>query len=219
MSATPSNKDSWSQQSPILLSMCSSARVLVEPDHLKINYARKRVMARLEIGPHAAFNLDEAERRRCVATLGGRTAHLKAIHLHTPSEHDIDGQNAFGEAHLVHEFEVHSPDESSLLVLGIPFNAKGAVATGDSCQPKATTSLQFRHLGLPFSRWYRYEGSLTTGEKGKPFDEIVSWVVCAEPAALDLGSPTMGALMSCAHQHERKLHPINRRFVLRNFGH
>lgn len=60
-------------------------------------------------------------------------------------------------------------------------------------------------------KWYRYEGSLTS----EPYSEIVSWLVFVDPLGID--SADFRKLKKNAHQPERPVQPINRRFVIRNF--
>ncbi len=56
-----------------------------------------------------------------------------------------------------------------------------------------------------------YEGSLTS----EPYSEIVSWLVFVDPLGVDLAD--FRKLKKNAHQPERPVQPINRRFVIRSF--
>lgn len=146
------------------------------------------------------------------------TAKLVKIHVHTRSEHHVDGEELDGEIHLVHRIE-HPTMGSTLIVLGVFFAADTdprtcvphelceAWAGSRGAEVKITPGL----LLPDQSRWYRYEGSLTT----PAYDEIVSWLVFATP--LGIASDDLELLRSCAAQGDHKPQALGRRFVLRNF--
>lgn len=146
------------------------------------------------------------------------TAKLVKIHVHTRSEHHVDGEELDGEIHLVHRIE-HPAMGSTLIVLGVFFAADTdprtcvphelceAWAGSRGAEVKITPGL----LLPDQSRWYRYEGSLTT----PAYDEIVSWLVFATP--LGIASDDLKLLRSCAAQGDHKPQALGRRFVLRNF--
>jgi carbonic anhydrase len=61
------------------------------------------------------------------------------------------------------------------------------------------------------SRYYRYEGSLTT----PPYEENVSWVIYKEP--LLLPKPELNELIKLFRHPARLPQGLNRRFLLANF--
>ena len=107
---------------------------------------------------------------------------LVQFHVHAPSEHTIDGEQAAAELHLVHR-----DDEGNLAVIGVLVE-KGApnagvapvledppYGAGTETEPEATIDADDL---LPESLLtYRYDGSLTT----PPCTEGVQWLVMAEP--------------------------------------
>jgi carbonic anhydrase len=130
-------------------------------------------------------------------------AELIKIHLHTPSEHDLDSHDLGGEIHLIHKI-TKPVGGSELFVLGVFFNEVKKKSTsksddkhetlihsaffkmwsnavGKSEQKEETASeiqnIDPRNLLPDTGRWFLYEGSLTT----EPYSEIVSWLVFKEP--------------------------------------
>ena len=60
-------------------------------------------------------------------------------------------------------------------------------------------------------RFFRYEGSLTSGK----FDETVSWLVFERPVPVLEGD--IQPILAAAVQDQRHWQPLNRRIVLRSF--
>lgn len=160
-------------------------------------------------------------------TMGDVKAELIKIHLHTPSEHDIEGKDLGGEIHLIHRLA--SPvNGSELVVVGVFFNEDKEAEKREifsmwaaQVDPKLKKDPDSKRANLDPRRivpknpngeqWYRYEGSLTS----EPYSEIVSWLVFVDPIGV---LPTeFKILKDNAHQPERPVQSINRRFVIRNF--
>ena len=109
-------------------------------------------------------------------TIDGVTYDLLQFHVHTPSEHTVDGSESPAEIHFVHRAE------DSLAVVGV-FVEEGdandglntwlqSIEGGDSSVEYDVNAL------LPDQRsYYTYDGSLTT----PPCSEIVHWIVMEEP--------------------------------------
>lgn len=216
----------WAQQSPIELYKDRSFYVPLPKSYLQINYRDAPFEGKFEeVNGHDDFILAKPHSgsHPPVITLGGVRAELAKIHLHTPSEHDLNGVDLEGEVHLVHK--IQNPQQGSeFIVLGCVFNTKNKPAAGSFfktwgrlCQEGAggskgeSVSLDPRLLLPKTQKWYRYEGSLTT----HPYSELVSWVVFAEP--LGISTADLALLKHAAHQEERPTQDLNRRFVLRNF--
>ena len=142
-------------------------------------------------------------------TLDGRSYDLVQMHVHTPSEHTVDGVAAAAEFHFVHRSE-----DGHLLVIGVlgvegepsaafdPF-VQGAVGEADT----ATLDM---HAMLPGSLDHvAYEGSLTT----PPCTEGVRWVVMTTP--VELSAPQLAELNVAHPGNTRPVQPLGDREVVR----
>lgn len=223
----PTPSQFWPQQSPIDIIHERTFHVTLPAGYLSIDYKDAPYPGRFVGEPgHKNWELlcDRLGKRRPpTIDLGGVLAQLIKIHLHMPSEHDLEGHDQAGELHLIHRI-VDPAAGSQLIVLGVFFTVadRGPCVPAEFC--KAWASQQHAdaqtqdevfidpNLLLPDpSRWYRYEGSLTT----HPYDEIVSWLVFATP--LGIASRDLEVLKTSAAQPERDAQAPTRRFVLRNF--
>ncbi len=215
---TPSMPTTGQYQSPISLIHQQTFHVDV-PGYLTINYDGAPFPGQfLGASGHRNFVIDpRTDEYKRTIRLGLETAVLEKIHLHMPSEHDLEGQNHPGEVHLIHR--INDPKRpAQLIVLGcllgnaVPdFPRNEVFSQWAQTSTAQEISLDPRKLLPNTDKWYRYEGSLTT----EPYSEIVSWLVFGAP--LYVGSMDLALLASKAHQPEREPQPIDRRFVLRNF--
>lgn len=220
----------WKQQSPINLVKKNSIHVKFPRTFLKFDYKDAPFAGQFEgENGHANFVLDKphAGNNLPMLTMGDVTAELIKVHLHTPSEHDLEGSDLGGEIHLIHRLA--SPvNGSELVVVGVFFKEDNKAAKNEvfsmwaeqvDPKSKATTDSKRQKIDprslVPKNpnseKWYRYEGSLTS----EPYSEIVSWLVFVDPVGV--GSAAFKTLKDNAHQPERPVQPINRRFVIRNF--
>lgn len=119
-------------------------------------------------------------------TVDGTTYELLQFHVHTPSEHTVDGSSYPAEVHLVHK----APD-GTLAVIGV-FVEEGAENDGLNpwvqAEPDDGSALEYDVSALlpDAPTYYTYDGSLTT----PPCSEVVRWIVMdetieASPAQLD----------------------------------
>ena len=223
----PSQQQFWPQQSPIRIFKRDTFFAKLPGSYFKWKYKDAPYRGRFDgAGGHANFVLSELSQgqKPPMIWLGHEAARLVKIHLHTPSEHDLEGKDQPGEMHLIHEIE--SPQSgSTLIVLGIFFeedkdkpDVDAFKLMSEGCTPADSQDahgpeleIDPRELMPDTEKWYRYEGSLTSD----PYTEIVSWLVFAEP--LKVSSADLNLIKEFADQPERKTLPINRRFVLRNF--
>lgn len=221
----------WKQQSPINLVKNDSLQVRFPKSFLKFNYKDAPFAGQFEgAEEHGNFVLDKPHPGTALPmlTMGNVTAELIKIHLHTPSEHDLEGNDLGGEIHLIHRLA--SPvSGSELVVVGVFFNEDKSAAKlnffstwAEHVSTRASTETKDERFEIDprnfvpqrpnNEQWYRYEGSLTSA----PYSEIVSWLVFVDPVGV--GSTDFRKLEDSAHQRERPVQPINRRFVLRNFS-
>lgn len=143
-------------------------------------------------------------------TLAGQDYRLLQFHIHTPSEHVIDGgadgtSNYPGEIHFVHVAinDDGSTDPGRLAVVGVfmdvaetaplPrvdafFHQMSTDYQGAATAPGQAIAVDLDQLVRGGQRFWRYQGSLTT----PPCSEIVEWIVLEEP--LVLSTETYGAL-------------------------
>lgn len=143
-----------------------------------------------------------------------KTYELVQFHLHSPSEHLIDGKTCAMELHLVHK---HIASDA-LAVVGVMLIEGEAdnqsyrtvfdhlpVEVG---QPDAETALHINPADLlpdDPTRFYTYEGSLTT----PPCSEIVRWLVLANPVALS--AQQLAAFGAIYNGNARPVQPLNNR--------
>ena len=231
--STPTNHSPthfWMQQSPINLIKKHSIHVKFPKTFLKFDYVDAPFGGRFEGGDgHGNFVLGKPHtgNHLPLLTMGDVTAELIKIHLHTPSEHDIEGEDLGGEIHLIHRLA--SPvNGSELVVVGVFFNEDKAAEKleffsmwAGHLDPKSKAMPEAKGVKLDprallpknpnREKWYRYEGSLTS----EPYSENVSWLVFADP--IGVLPAEFKILKEHAHQPERAAQPINRRYVLRNF--
>lgn len=143
---------------------------------------------------------------------GDERWNLKQYHLHTPSEHTVDGFHAACELHLVHEGA-----DGRVLVVGVL-----AVAGEDHLElldnlpslpaeggEEADLPVAHDPSGwLPDERTYwNYDGSFTT----PPCTEGVTWIVLREPIAVP--QAFLRAVGGILGRNNRPTQPLNDRVV------
>ena len=217
----------WPQQSPIDLNLDDSIYVDLPKDYFDEDYADAPFAGQFEgHGDHANFVLQKPHPGNSapLIKLGDQRAELIKIHLHTPSEHDLQGHDYAGEIHLIHQIR-HPFRGSELIVLGV-FFAADVPPVANFFQSWLVA--QAAHAaGKPGAHWidpsnlipkkkhrefFRYEGSLTSS----PYTENVSWLVFRQP--IGISSADFQLVRQFAHQPERDVQHQARRLVLRNFG-
>ena len=126
----------------------------------------------VDYAPGASFNV------------GQRTFELKSAHLHSPSEHLVDGVSFAAELHLVHQDAGGALAVVGLLFrLGPPSPVVQAIldATPDIGDAVAPTNDLNSGVYTPGElAYYKYDGSLTT----PPCSEPVDWYVMREPKSI-----------------------------------
>jgi carbonic anhydrase len=167
--------------------------------------------------------------------LFGLTLKLDQLHFHAGSEHQTNGFSWPLELHLVHSIQGGQSGPtvgSSILVMGVFFfpsteaHPKLASPRLDSffrvarepasADAKITDTITFNpNHCLPElderHRFYRYEGSLTSGT----LEEKVSWLVFERP--VPVLAEDIEPVLKEAKQPQQKIQKLNRRIVLRSF--
>ena len=162
--------------------------------------------------------------RRAAAFASARILYgLLQFHFHAPSEHQVNGQLADAELHLVHRNGLlDNAVVGVLLRVGAPVNAEIEQILFDAPLAEGDVELDGRFINatdvLPKSkRYYTYSGSLTT----PPCSEGVRWFILKEPvfvsqAAIDrlhqviTGFPDYGGFPN----NNRPVRPLNGRAIL-----
>jgi carbonic anhydrase len=145
--------------------------------------------------------------------LGGISFPLVQLHVHSPSEHRIEGRSFPFEAHFVHQ-----NDRGQLAVLAVLFEEgppnQGLLKLG-SVAPKAVGErvpfvASIDQLGIVPSEldYWRYSGSLTT----PPCSEGVLWLVLKARASLS--SEQVANFVELIGRDARPLQALNGRLVL-----
>lgn len=133
---------------------------------------------------------------------------LDHIHVHTPSEHTVDGEQLAAEFHLVHESETEE-----LLVVGVlaePGDGDPRLdAFTDAADQSTETPIEFPlDLLMPEeATLLSYEGSLTT----PPCSEGVQWLVLQAP--VELSEEQLTALETAHADNARPTQPLNDREI------
>lgn len=143
----------------------------------------------------------------------GTPYELVQYHLHSPSEHTIDGEHAPLEVHFVHKSAA-----GELAVLGVlveegaydaiwePLLSQLPGGPGDNRHIENLELDMDQIRPLP-RRFYRYTGSLTT----PPCSEGVRWLVMAEKR--QVSSDQMATIVAVLHDNNRPVQPLGERTI------
>lgn len=149
-------------------------------------------------------------------TFGGKTYALVQFHFHHPSEHQLGGERAAMELHMVHRAA-----DGALAVIGVMMmsGAENAALKPvfDRLPAQPEESRVFENVLidpaalLPSTGgFFSYSGSLTT----PPCSEGVTWIVLAQPVTV---SPDQVQRFAALFpMNARPLQALHGRFVLRN---
>ena len=148
-------------------------------------------------------------------SVGQKTFTLKSAHLHSPSEHLVDGVSFAAELHMIHEDADGNLDVVGLLFrLGEPSPAAQAIldaapVAGETVSDGIT--LNAGDYAPDELSYYRYDGSKTT----PPCDEPVDWYVMREPKTI---SPEQvdGLLALSGGPTNRPIQPAGDRVIIVN---
>jgi carbonic anhydrase len=204
------------QQSPIDIDLAAAVFAPGLNRALEVDYANKSAVGTFEGDNFVIQNSAELRLR-----FWGTTYELLKLHFHAHCEHLVGGSPlAECELHLVHRVADPHGRGTDKLVLALFFDRRPGARAHESFRRWATGSGPER-VSVPLkdfapadtSRWVTYQGSLT----GYPFTEDVTWVV--NLAHETVNAADVDALVRHHAGHAaRPVQPLNRRFVLRNFG-
>jgi carbonic anhydrase len=148
------------------------------------------------------------------AIIAGRSFELAQFHLHSPSEHTVDGESFPIELHFVHKAQ-----DGRLAVIAVFFKegtenaAFQAILDDVEANEESTVasglSLNVAEL-LPANKsYYHYLGSLTT----PPLTENVEWYVLANP--VEVSAEQIAAFNEYYDGNNREVQPLGERSVLK----
>jgi len=145
--------------------------------------------------------------------LEGQTFELDQFHLHSPSEHRIQGESFPMEAHFVHHNGRGERAAVSVLFRDGPRN-RGIAMIGDSAPTEAgksepmETPIADLEIVPEGRAYYRYSGSLTT----PPCTEGIRWLVLK--ATSSVSSEQVEKFVKLIGEDARGPQPLNARLVL-----
>jgi len=159
---------------------------------------------------------------KCRLSLDGVEYDLQQFHVHTPSEHAIDGKHSPLELHFVHKAA-----DGSLAVVGVMVEPGGAnaelekvwhVAPAHAGEGGVATGVDIAKILPGMRENFRYPGSLTT----PPCSEHVQWIVMETPITMSAEQiariQTMFAAPEFPQGNARPVKPLGQRKVVIDAG-
>lgn len=191
------------QQSPIDIRNAQSARGILQIDY------NPTTLEIVNNGHAIQLNYKKGS----FLKMDGATYELKQFHIHSPSEHTVNGEYFDMEIHLV-----HISDAGKIAVAGVLFKqGKKNVflekfwkmlpeTPGERILDK-TLNLNAADV-LPANKtYYAYDGSLTT----PPCSEGVKWYVLSEPA--EISAEQLAEFQKLYKGNFRPVQPLNGRII------
>eukprot|EP00929_Paragymnodinium_shiwhaense_P091098 TRINITY_DN5113_c0_g1_i1.p1 TRINITY_DN5113_c0_g1~~TRINITY_DN5113_c0_g1_i1.p1 ORF type:complete len:1277 (+),score=203.92 TRINITY_DN5113_c0_g1_i1:69-3833(+) len=150
----------------------------------------------------------------------GSTYYTLQFHLHTPSEHAVDGELVAAELHAVHQLQ-GATGLNDLLVCGVMYKLGAASlwldyvfpVFGGSSTQSITIHLDDELHPASVNGFYAYPGSLTT----PPCDETVQWVVFKRHMTVSQSQIDSFHALFPMPQSNRPLQPYFGRRVVEDF--
>ncbi|MCR9250065.1 MAG: carbonic anhydrase family protein [bacterium] len=147
-------------------------------------------------------------------TFGGISYSMKQFHFHTPSEHQIDGENFAMEIHFVHQSESgkfavvavlieegeHNNHFIQHFMKSLPSHVNEELKADEKADPNETFP---KHL----DKFYYYSGSFTT----PPCTEGINWIVLEEP--VEATKEQIDAIHEIIKDDNRPIQEVNDRVV------
>jgi carbonic anhydrase len=213
------------QQSPINININRAIRATVPQGYFQPKW--EMAHGREHQGEHGVEVFFQAD-PNIGLTLDGKWYTLRSYHFHLPSEHFLEGRQADGEVHIVHQ----NPDDGAVAVIGVLLKVKSdngqeeyhqatekyrkevekyreATTQGYSLPTNPTDFIPCTASGA--HQVFRYQGSLTT----EPYTEPVAWIVFKD--LLVVSSDLIKQLDPpgpSEPQHARPVQPLHGRLVL-----
>ncbi|KAJ7976131.1 Alpha carbonic anhydrase [Quillaja saponaria] len=155
--------------------------------------------------------------------LDGKNYILQQLHWHSPSEHQIDGQQAAAELHLVHKAidgtlsvvaVLHEIGDADPLIAKVGNKLVEIAKQKHSATeaPKiALGTFDVKHLERKTRRYFRYHGSLTT----PPCTEKVTWNVLGKVRTISKQQLELlkAPLQQACKNNARPVQPLNGRKI------
>lgn len=225
-----------SQQSPINIQHHQTIPVAFPSDYLVFKYRDLELAGEFHTDDHNFHFNDVA-----ILRYNGSDARLQRVHIHARSEHRIDNIDHDFEIHFVHPLpDIHCANhvtgDSNHIVLAAFFKIAETATTPKSIKAMNLTLQKYsKNRGLKpakedsiipemlnpceflpkdRTKFYRYEGSLTTSDSSGFYKERVTWIVF--PEVIEVAPGDVGELQKHAQEKARPLQAINRRVILRN---
>ncbi|CZQ91697.1 alpha-carbonic anhydrases signature [Trichococcus flocculiformis] len=205
------NQDEWdfesgAMQSPINIET-SATEAMTTDGSLTLDYAEEIIDV---VDNGHSIEIEDGGQ----ATIAGRGFELAQFHLHSPSEHTVDGESFPIELHFVHKAQ-----DGRLAVIAVFFkegteNAAfqailDDVQANEESDVASGLSLNVAEL-LPANKsYYHYLGSLTT----PPLTENVEWYVMANP--VEVSAEQIAAFNEYYEGNNREVQPLGERSVLK----
>ncbi len=211
------NPDNWSHisekykacegsiQSPINIDV-SKVKAAKKTHTLNVNYNTSKVNI-VNNGHTEQFNIGAGND----LTFDGKTYQLKQFHMHSLSEHTIDGQHSPLEVHFVNKAE-----DNTYAVISVLFEKGDAspffqhfLNNLPKKEGEYTEENSFDiHEMLPSTEhFYHYNGSFTT----PPCTEVVEWIILTEK--LTASKAQLDKLHHLLHDNYRPVQPVNDRTI------
>lgn len=206
--------ESGTQQSPIDIKSSLLGNILSPPANIQFNYQSLSNFPVQNNGHTIQVNYPFPSGTSTM-TVDGITYQLAQFHLHTPSEHLLNGEAAALELHLVHQ----NP-QGQLAVVGVMIengainNDLQTVFANMPLQEGINTAIGTINASnfLPANRtYYGYPGSLTT----PPCSQGVKWIVLKNP--ITASQAQIDAFTNLYQVNARPVQDLNLRTIqLRN---
>ncbi len=190
-------------QSPINI---NDTQTTSQKNQLTVHYTHSKI-AIVNNGHTEQFNVDKGNS----LTFNGKVYSLKQFHMHTLSEHTVNGRHFPLELHFVNKAKdntyavisvlVEEGEASDFLTKYIPNLPK------TEGEYNADESYDLRKL-MPYTKhYYHYKGSFTT----PPCTEVVEWIVLKEH--LTASKKQLNALHQLMHDNYRPLQKLNHNVI------
>lgn len=201
--------ESGNQQSPIDLKSSLLGSILSPAANIQFNY--QSVINPLVQNNGHTIQVNYPFPSNSTMTVDGQQYQLVQFHLHTPSEHHLEGTAAALELHLVHQNQ-----QGQLAVVGV-FLEEGASNSNlqtvlDNMPPQEGTNMANGTINasnfLPADKdYYTYAGSLTT----PPCSQGVKWIVLKNP--ITVSQAQIDAFTNLYQVNARPIQDLNLRGV------